>query len=270
MPLTNAGGARRRLTLGDKEMAQTGQSNPGDAANAFVRVLLSDAGRLVGGLSDSQWKCTLEYFGYRCAYTGEEGKLVKEHAIPINRTHCGLHLFGNVVPATRKANNAKGKDNKDYKEFLKGDEDRLRRIEEFMEYAHYRERARPFEDIQRFCQTRYDLINALCAENKDYLKKLMPDSTGHAGHGGTDSGPAAKIDRGSWSPRRGTVGALAEECIARGLSDEETLDWVKDAFPERKTKIASIQWYRSKMRKADRSIPTNSQLRLSKSAGRPK
>ena len=198
-------------------MAQTGQRDPGDVANAFVRVLLSDAGRLVGGLSDGQWKCTLKYFGHRCAYTGEEGKLVKEHAIPINRTHCGLHLFGNVVPATKKANDAKGKGNKDYKEFLKDDEDRLRKIEQFMEYARYRERAKPFDDIQRFCQTQYD-------------------------------------------PGQGTIGAVAKDYIEQGFSDEEVLERIVHTFPEGNTSIKSIMWYRSRMRKTDRSIPTNREL----------
>ena len=46
-------------------------NNPGDAANAFVRVLLSDAGELAGGLDAKQWDETLEFFGCRCAYTGK-------------------------------------------------------------------------------------------------------------------------------------------------------------------------------------------------------
>lgn len=44
--------------------------NPSDAANAFVRVLLNEAGKLAGGISKQQWEDTLEYFGHRCAYTG--------------------------------------------------------------------------------------------------------------------------------------------------------------------------------------------------------
>ena len=52
-------------------MARTRQYNPGDAANAFVRVLLRDAGELVGGLSESEWENTLKYFDHRCAYTGD-------------------------------------------------------------------------------------------------------------------------------------------------------------------------------------------------------
>ena len=161
-------------------MAQ-GEKKPADAANAFVRVLLTDAGRLVGGLSPRQWEDTLEYFDHRCAYTGEREHIVKEHAIPINRTHCGLHVYGNVVPATRKANGKKG-DN-DYKEFLKGDADRLHRIEKFMEAARYRERTEPFNQIRQFCETEYDHIVERCSANKEHLRTLMPASpTIHAKH----------------------------------------------------------------------------------------
>ena len=46
--------------------------NPGDAANAYVRMILSDIGRLVGGLSEAEWDGTLEFFGGRCAYTGRQ------------------------------------------------------------------------------------------------------------------------------------------------------------------------------------------------------
>ena len=86
---------------------QTRKWNPGDASNVFVRVILSDAGALLGGLSDEEWDKTLGWFHGRCAYTGEElaqGQMDQDHAVPMNRAHCGLHLYGNVVPATRDAN----------------------------------------------------------------------------------------------------------------------------------------------------------------------
>ena len=51
---------------------QTRRWNPGDAANVFVRVILSDAGTMLGGLTESEWRKTLEWFDGRCAYTGEE------------------------------------------------------------------------------------------------------------------------------------------------------------------------------------------------------
>ena len=36
--------------------------NPGDAANAFIRTILSDAGTLLGGFTEDEWERTCEYF----------------------------------------------------------------------------------------------------------------------------------------------------------------------------------------------------------------
>ena len=44
---------------------QTRRWNPGDAANVFVRVILSDAGAMLGGLEDDEWRRTLEWFDNR-------------------------------------------------------------------------------------------------------------------------------------------------------------------------------------------------------------
>lgn len=169
-------------------------NNPGDAANAFVRVLLSDAGELAGGLDAKQWDKTLKFFDYRCAYTGESVAkdkessrrdgvplAVQEHAIPINRDHCGLHLYGNVVPATVKANGKKG--DKHYRDFIKDpeaeklgfDSARLQKIEGFMVETRYCEKAKPFRGLPEYCQTQYEVIKALCKINKDYLRKLLPE-----------------------------------------------------------------------------------------------
>ena len=85
--------------------------SPGDAANAYVRMLLSEVGRLVGGLTDEQWAQTRAFFDGRCAYTGvqlPDRDVVREHAVPINRAHCGVHAYGNVLPSSKSANDAKG------------------------------------------------------------------------------------------------------------------------------------------------------------------
>ena len=84
--------------------------NPGDAANAFVRVILSDAGAKLGGLTEWEWERTLDWFEERCAYTREallNGRSERDHAIPMNRTHCGIHLYGNVLPVSTNANRQK-------------------------------------------------------------------------------------------------------------------------------------------------------------------
>lgn len=240
------------------------QYHPGDAANAFVRVLLSDAGELAGGLSDEQWNGTLSFFDHRCAYTGEpltEDSAEQEHAIPINRHHCGLHLYGNVLPATKKAN----RDKRDlhYRDFV-DDATRLKTIENFMEDSGYHERAKPFHGLQAYCQTQYEVIKALCKANTDYLQMLLPEELRNSREQAMRS-IAAETGEDSedhWSPRFGTIGAVAKTCIGNGFSDEETLKRVRAEFPDGKTRIHSIRWYRSQMRKHDKSIPTNSDLKL--------
>ena len=116
---------------------QAKKLNPGDAANAFVRVILSDAGAMLGGLTETEWVQTLDWFGGRCAYTDEalvDGRTDRDHAVPMNRTHCGLHLYGNVLPTTREANQQKA--GKHYRDFVE-DPDRLKRIESFVKESGY-------------------------------------------------------------------------------------------------------------------------------------
>ena len=113
---------------------------PGDAANTFVRVILSDAGAKLGGLTKQEWDRTLAWFGGRCVYTGEallDGRMARDHAIPMNRAHCGLHLYGNVVPATTEANGKKA--DKHYRDFVE-DPDRLAQIEAFVKESGYWDR----------------------------------------------------------------------------------------------------------------------------------
>ncbi len=44
------------------------------------------------------------------------------------------------------------------------------------------------------------------------------------------------------------VGTAAQEAIKSGMTNEEALAAVKKEFPDRKTSLASINWYRNKMR----------------------
>lgn len=45
-----------------------------------------------------------------------------------------------------------------------------------------------------------------------------------------------------------TVGSVAEAAIKSGKNNEEALEAVKEAFPDAKTSLASINWYRNKLR----------------------
>ena len=153
---------------------QTRRANPGDAANAFVRVILSDAGAMLGGLKEHEWRKTLEWFDGRCVYTGRslaDGETERDHAIPMNRTHCGLHLYGNVVPATQEANRRKAGTH--YREFIE-DRDRLERIDAFLRESMYWERVSAFGNLQTNCEAQYRAIDALCRVNRQYLSSLLP------------------------------------------------------------------------------------------------
>lgn len=174
---------------------QTRRWNPEDAANVFVRVILSDAGTMLGGLTESEWRKTLEWFDGRCAYTGEElakGRTEHDHAVPMNRTHCGLHLFGNVVPATEVANRHKAGTH--YRHFLQ-DRDRLSRIDGFLHESGYWERVSAFGDLQRYCEAQYRVIDALCRVNREYLASLQPEEPEEDRESG---------ERGATVPRSGS------------------------------------------------------------------
>lgn len=47
-----------------------------------------------------------------------------------------------------------------------------------------------------------------------------------------------------------TIGAFAKDCIAKGWANEDVLKAIKINFPNAKTSNASLNWYRSQMRKA--------------------
>ena len=172
--------------------------NPGDAANAYVRMILSDIGRLVGGLSEAEWDGTLEFFGGRCAYTGRQltsRDVVREHAVPINRTHCGVHAYGNVLPSSMEANAKKG--GMHYVEFMETvvkDVIRLRNIERFVAETGYQERIAAFGDLRQYCDLQYRQILALAEVNKAYLRSFVEDEV--AGRDQDHGHPARSLAAG--------------------------------------------------------------------------
>jgi hypothetical protein len=57
------------------------------------------------------------------------------------------------------------------------------------------------------------------------------------------------------APKRG-VGTVAREAIAAGKTNQEALEAVQAEFPQSKTSLQTISWYRNSMRKTDKSIPS--------------
>ena len=105
----------------------------GNAQNQLVRNILSNLGN--ESFNEDDWEKAIEYFGNRCAYCGADDTLEMEHLIPINKEKLGEHKIGNIVPACKKCNNEKG--DKDYKEFLGGNTDAIKKIEEYMKSKNY-------------------------------------------------------------------------------------------------------------------------------------
>lgn len=163
-----------------------GRTNPGDVANLMVRCLLADASELLGGWTEADRERTLRFFGGACAYTGASYSpetCVWDHLVPHNQEACGLHVYGNLVPATRQANSAKGA--KDFCDFLRHDraclgdmpaadrEDRIRRLEDFLIASGYEEKAQAVAGLQAVCTEQYERVKAICQENKAAIRSQL-------------------------------------------------------------------------------------------------
>lgn len=57
------------------------------------------------------------------------------------------------------------------------------------------------------------------------------------------------------APKR-RIGTVANEAIRAGKTNDEALDAVLTEFPEAKTSLASINWYRNKLRADGEQVPT--------------
>ena len=62
------------------------------------------------------------------------------------------------------------------------------------------------------------------------------------------------------APKTG-VGTVALKAIRAGKTNDEALEAVKAAFPEAKTSLASINWYRNKARSDGENVPTARELK---------
>jgi len=58
-----------------------------------------------------------------------------------------------------------------------------------------------------------------------------------------------------------TIGEAAKQAITDGATNKETLNTVKTKFPHAATSMASVSWYRSKLRKDNPDVPTDREAR---------
>lgn len=165
------------------------QTQPADVANIFVRYVLTHVGAKVNGLNNTTWQQTLDYFNNCCAYTGQPLDATgydKDHAVPLNRKYGGLHVYGNVVPASKEANRQKG--GKRYDEFLRSEpgkyscldhmsagqrEVAIERIEYFMISARRDGLLAPHPELLALYQDGYEQVKSLCAKTIEQVDVLL-------------------------------------------------------------------------------------------------
>lgn len=162
---------------------------PGVVANSLIRYVLTQAGLAAGGLTPVQWQQTLAFFSNRCAYTGQLlTSAEKEHAVPMNRTQGGLHVYGNVLPATAEANREKG--GLRYDVFLRSKgpkfksldklsnaerDERIKKIENFIKSARTSDNllATAHPQLLEFYEQQYKEAKLLCANAAEQLHALL-------------------------------------------------------------------------------------------------
>lgn len=62
------------------------------------------------------------------------------------------------------------------------------------------------------------------------------------------------------APKQG-VGTVAVDALMAGKTNEEALAACQKAFPDAKTSLASINWYRNKLRAEGKKVPTARELK---------
>ena len=58
-----------------------------------------------------------------------------------------------------------------------------------------------------------------------------------------------------------TIGSVACAAICAGATNDAALETVKKEFPDAKTSLASINWYRNKLRSDGEKVPTARELK---------
>lgn len=68
------------------------------------------------------------------------------------------------------------------------------------------------------------------------------------------------------APKAPGVGDLAKDLIRAGKTNEQVLEAVREKFPDAKTSMASINWYRNKLRGDGETVPTARELKADSKA----
>lgn len=125
----------------------------GDTSNSAIRNILTEISReLYGKLDDIKMCEAMEFFCWRCPYTGIDlkplidknlGGYATDHIYPQNKEWCGLNVQGNLILVDKEANAAKR--DLDIETFLNTDTKVLKDIDEIG-----RTRQKRLDDIRAF------------------------------------------------------------------------------------------------------------------------
>ena len=110
-----------------------------DVPNKTIKLFLQEAGRQYDENRElPRFRMCKELklrFGNRCAYCGEEKKLLSEHLVPMNKVGAGLHAWGNIVPACEPCNGVKA--DKDWRSMALLNDERRNAIEDYILFYRY-------------------------------------------------------------------------------------------------------------------------------------
>ena len=93
------------------------------------------------------------------------------------------------------------------------------------------------------------------------LAAVLMSAAGAEGSAGGSGGGAPADAPKDKEPKAPGVGDVAKQLIRDGKTNEEVLAAIKEQFPEAKTSMASINWYRNKLRADGEKVPTARELK---------
>lgn len=153
----------------------------GDVSNSSIRNILTEISKRISGrFTEQEMYDTLEFFNWRCPYTGKDlkpliennlGGYAADHVYPQNRIWCGLNVKGNLIIVDKVANGRKRdldvetfllKDTKvitDLDELGRTRQERLDKIKEFQALCGY-DPDKIRREISVLLSKRYDELRA--------------------------------------------------------------------------------------------------------------
>ena len=164
----------------------------GDVQNSAIRYCLTEYSRSICPISKDDIIDSLEFFDWKCPYSGKEIKkdgsnrseFELDHIVPINRFSCGLNIKGNVVFVSKEVNRAKAQ--KNWEDFLRNDitlgsgreerEKRIKEIKRFQAKTGYDKYLASDFVIKMSNRLReiYTAIGERIASDFSYLKNIKP------------------------------------------------------------------------------------------------